>query len=78
MRALVGTSNKEKALVGAFFVIVKTSRRFVVSSIKNSPFQYNDHELPSQLSPDQYFKLEWALSEDRQELDHPGGEGEPS
>ena len=41
-------------------------------------FQYNDHELPSQLSPDQYFKLEWALSEDRQELDHPGGEGEPS
>ena len=31
---------------------------------------YNDHELPSQLSPDQYFKLEWALSEDRQELAH--------
>ena len=31
---------------------------------------YNDHELPSQLSPDQYFKLEWALSEDRQELKH--------
>ena len=78
MIALVGTSNKEMALVEAFFVIVKTSRRFVVSSIKNSPFQYNDHELPSQLSPDQYFKLEWALSEDRQELDHPGGEGEPS
>jgi len=32
--------------------------------------QYNDHELPSQLSPDQYFKLEWALSKDRQELAH--------
>ena len=36
---------------------------------------YNDHELPSQLSPDQYyFKLEWALSEDRQELDHEEGD----
>ena len=34
---------------------------------------YNDHELPSQLSPDQYFKLEWALSEDRQELAHEEG-----
>ena len=34
---------------------------------------YNDHELPSQLSPDQYFKLEWALSEDRQELAHEKG-----
>ena len=33
---------------------------------------YNDHELPSQLSPDQYFKLEWSLSEDRQELAHDG------
>ena len=32
--------------------------------------QYNDKELPSQLSPDQYFKLEWALSEERQELTH--------
>ena len=30
--------------------------------------EYNDHELPTQLSPDQYFKLEWALSEERQEL----------
>jgi len=38
--------------------------------------QYNDHELPTQLSPDQYFKLEWALSKDRQELAHTG-EGEP-
>ena len=35
---------------------------------------YNDHELPSQLSPDQYFKLEWALSEDRQELAHEEGD----
>ena len=34
---------------------------------------YNDHALPSQLSPDQYFKLEWALSEDRQELAHEEG-----
>ena len=34
--------------------------------------QYNDHELPTQLSPDQYFKLEWALSKDRQELAHTG------
>ena len=32
--------------------------------------QYNDHELPSQLSPDQYFKLNWALEQDRQELSH--------
>ena len=30
--------------------------------------QYNDHELPTQLSPDQYFKLQWALSDERQEL----------
>ena len=30
--------------------------------------EYNDHELPTQLRPDQYFKLEWALSEERQEL----------
>ena len=30
--------------------------------------QYNDHELPTQLSPDQYFKLNWALQEDRQDL----------
>ena len=30
--------------------------------------QYNDHELPTQLSPDQYFKLNWALKEDRQNL----------
>ena len=30
--------------------------------------EYNDHELPTQLSPEQYFKLEWALSEERQEL----------
>ena len=37
---------------------------------------YNDHELPSQLSPDQYFKLEWALSEDRQELAHEENGGE--
>ena len=35
-----------------------------------SNVQYNDHELPSQLSPDQYFKLEWANSQDRQELRH--------
>ena len=30
--------------------------------------EYNDHELPTQLSRDQYFKLQWALSEERQEL----------
>lgn len=29
--------------------------------------QYND-ELPNQLTPDLYFKLNWALAEDRQEL----------
>ena len=29
---------------------------------------YNDHELPTQLSPDQYFQLNWALKEDRQDL----------
>ena len=34
---------------------------------------YNDHELPSQLFPDHYFKLEWALCEDRQELVHEEG-----
>ena len=32
MKALVGAFNKEKALVGAFSVIVKSSRRFVASS----------------------------------------------
>jgi hypothetical protein len=30
--------------------------------------QYNDHELPTQLNPDQYFKLNWALQENRQDL----------
>ena len=30
--------------------------------------QYNDHELPTQLSPEQYFKLNWALKEERQQL----------
>ena len=35
--------------------------------------QYNDHELPAQLSPDQYFKLNWALKEDRQDLNQEEG-----
>ena len=35
--------------------------------------QYNDHELPTQLSPDQYFKLNWALKEDRQDLNQEEG-----
>ena len=41
-----------------------------MATVASSSVVNNDHELSSQLSADQSFKLEWALSEDRQELAH--------
>ena len=46
----------------------------MMAGLESNNVAYNDNELPSQLSPDQYFKLEWALSEDRQELAHEEGD----
>ena len=36
-------------------------------SIWRGDYRYNN-ELPHQLTPDQYYKLDWALEKDRQDL----------
>ena len=49
------------------WVIIYTHGWMITAGLEKD-VQYNDHELPTQLRPDQYFKLQWALSDERQEL----------
>ena len=62
--------NKDNDMVMIMMIMIMI---LMIAGLKSN-VAYNDHELPSQLSPDQYFKLEWALSEDRQELAHEEGD----